>query len=81
MYHYVTIVCICQGSLVGVKFVLISIKIIDSGINKNQQSLYIVHGWIWLDAHVVRLKCLLMRLVLIQKMTLGRLSIGLTLIS
>lgn len=65
----------------GVKFVLISIKIIDSGINKNQQSLYIVHGWIWLDAHVVRLKCLLMRLVLIQKMTLGRLSIGLTLIS
>lgn len=57
----------------GVKFVLISIKIIDCGMNKNQQSL--------LDAHVVGLKCLLMRLVLIQKMTLGRLSIGLTLIS
>jgi len=73
MYHYVTIVCIYQGSLVGIKFVLISIKIIDSGINGNQQLL--------LDAHVVGLKCLLIRLVLIQKMTLGKLSIGLTLIS
>ncbi len=54
----------------GVKFLLISINIIDSGINENQQSL--------LDAHVVGLKCFLMRLVLIQKMTSRRLSIGLT---
>lgn len=57
----------------GVKFLLISIKIIDSSMNGNQQLL--------LDTHVVGLKCLLMRLMLFQKMTLGRLSIGLTLIS